>query len=34
MPYLIEAIRSYAKLGEIIQLMKEVFRVYEEPTMI
>jgi len=34
MPYLMEAVHSYATLGEIIQLMKEVFGVYEEPTMI
>jgi hypothetical protein len=29
-----EAVHSYATLGEIIQVMKEVFGVYEEPTMI
>ncbi|HVN14390.1 MAG TPA: methylmalonyl-CoA mutase family protein [Anaerolineales bacterium] len=34
MPYLLEAVRSYATLGEIISVMKEVFGVYEEPTMI
>ncbi len=34
MPYLMEAVHSYATLGEIIQVMKEVFGVYEEPTMI
>jgi len=34
MPYLMEAVRSYATLGEIFQVMKEVFGVYEEPTMI
>ncbi len=34
MPYLREAVHSYATLGEIIQVMKEVFGVYEEPTMI
>ena len=34
MPYLMEAVHAYATLGEIIQLMKEVFGVYEEPTMI
>ncbi|HSD84682.1 MAG TPA: methylmalonyl-CoA mutase family protein [Anaerolineae bacterium] len=34
MPYLMEAVHAYATLGEIIQVMKEVFGVYEEPTMI
>ncbi|HSL27861.1 MAG TPA: methylmalonyl-CoA mutase family protein [Anaerolineales bacterium] len=34
MPHIMEAVHSYATLGEIIQLMKEVFGVYEEPTMI
>jgi methylmalonyl-CoA mutase N-terminal domain/subunit len=34
MPYLLEAVRAYATLGEIIAVMKEVFGVYEEPTMI
>jgi methylmalonyl-CoA mutase N-terminal domain/subunit len=34
MPYILDAIHSYATLGEIIQVMKEVFGVYEEPTMI
>jgi len=34
MPHLMEAVHSYATLGEIIQMMKEVFGVYEEPTMI
>ena len=34
MPYLMEVVHSYATLGEIIQVMKEVFGVYEEPTMI
>ena len=34
MPYLMEAVHSYATLGEIIEVMKEVFGVYEEPTMI
>jgi methylmalonyl-CoA mutase N-terminal domain/subunit len=33
-PYLMEAVHAYATLGEIIQVMKEVFGVYEEPTMI
>jgi len=34
MPHLMEAVHSYATLGEIIQVLKEVFGVYEEPTMI
>lgn len=34
MPYILEAVRSYATLGEIIALMKEVFGVYEESTVI
>jgi len=34
MPYLMDCVNAYVTLGEIIQLMKEVFGVYEEPTMI
>jgi methylmalonyl-CoA mutase N-terminal domain/subunit len=34
MPYLLEAVRSYATLGEIIGVMKETFGVYQEPTWI
>ncbi|HUI89949.1 MAG TPA: methylmalonyl-CoA mutase family protein [Anaerolineales bacterium] len=34
MPYLMECVHAYATLGEIIHLMKEVFGIYEEPTMI
>ncbi len=34
MPYLLDAVRSYATLGEIISVMKEVFGVYEESTVI
>ena len=34
MPHIVEAVRSYATLGEIISLMKEVFGVYEESTVI
>ena len=30
MPYLLDAVRSYATLGEIMNLMREVFGVYEE----
>jgi methylmalonyl-CoA mutase, N-terminal domain len=34
MPYLMECVHAYATLGEIVQVMKEVLGVYEEPTMI
>jgi methylmalonyl-CoA mutase N-terminal domain/subunit len=34
MPYIIDAVRAYATLGEIIGVMKEVFGTYEEPTWI
>jgi methylmalonyl-CoA mutase N-terminal domain/subunit len=34
MPYLLDAVRAYATLGEIISLMKEVFGIYEESTVI
>ncbi|HJS20713.1 MAG TPA: methylmalonyl-CoA mutase family protein [Anaerolineales bacterium] len=34
MPYLMECVHAYATLGEVIQVMKEVLGVYEEPTMI
>ncbi len=34
MPYILEAVRAYATLGEIIGVMKEVFGTYEEPTWI
>ncbi len=34
MPHLLDAVRAYATLGEIIQVMKEVFGTYEEPTWI
>jgi methylmalonyl-CoA mutase, N-terminal domain len=34
MPYLMDAVRSYATLGEITGVMKSVFGVYEEPTWI
>jgi methylmalonyl-CoA mutase N-terminal domain/subunit len=34
MPHIMDAVHAYATLGEIIQVMKEVFGVYEEPTMI
>jgi methylmalonyl-CoA mutase N-terminal domain/subunit len=34
MPYILDAVRAYATLGEIIGVMKEVFGKYEEPTWI
>ena len=34
MPYILDAVRAYATLGEIIEVMKEVFGVYEEPNWI
>ncbi len=34
MPYLMDAVRAYATLGEIIAVMKDVFGVYEESTVI
>jgi methylmalonyl-CoA mutase, N-terminal domain len=34
MPFILDAVRAYATLGEIIGVMKEVFGVYEEPTWI
>ncbi len=34
MPFLLDCVRAYATLGEIISLMKEVFGVYEESTVI
>jgi methylmalonyl-CoA mutase N-terminal domain/subunit len=34
MPYLMDAVRAYATLGEIIDVMKGVFGTYEEPTWI
>jgi methylmalonyl-CoA mutase N-terminal domain/subunit len=34
MPYLMEAVRAYATLGEIVDVMKGVFGKYEEPTWI
>jgi methylmalonyl-CoA mutase N-terminal domain/subunit len=34
MPYILDAVRAYATLGEIIGVMKEIFGVYEEPTWI
>ena len=34
MPFLLDAVRAYATLGEIVKIMKEVFGTYEEPTWI
>jgi methylmalonyl-CoA mutase N-terminal domain/subunit len=34
MPYIMEAVHAYATLGEIIQVMKDVFGTYEEPNWI
>jgi methylmalonyl-CoA mutase N-terminal domain/subunit len=34
MPYILEAVRAYATLGEMIGVMKEAFGVYHEPTWI
>ncbi len=34
MPYILDAVRAYATLGEMIGVMKESFGVYEEPTWI
>ncbi len=34
MPFILDAVRAYATLGEIIGVMKEVFGVYEEPAWI
>jgi methylmalonyl-CoA mutase N-terminal domain/subunit len=32
MPYILDAVRAYATLGEIIDVMRDVFGTYEEPT--
>lgn len=34
MPYILEAVRAYATLGEIIGVMKDTFGTYQEPTWI
>ncbi len=34
MPYILDGVRAYATLGEIVGVMKSVFGVYEEPTWI
>lgn len=32
MPFILDAVRSYATLGEIIDVMREVFGTYQEPS--
>jgi methylmalonyl-CoA mutase N-terminal domain/subunit len=34
MPHILDAVRAYATLGEIIDIMRGVFGTYEEPTSI
>jgi methylmalonyl-CoA mutase N-terminal domain/subunit len=34
MPYIMEAVRAYATLGEIVDVMREVFGTYQEPTFV
>ena len=34
MPFILDAVRAYATLGEIMSVFKEVFGIYQEPTMI
>jgi len=34
MPFIIDSVREYATLGEIVNVMKDVFGIYEEPTWI
>jgi methylmalonyl-CoA mutase N-terminal domain/subunit len=34
MPYILDAVRAYATLGEIIDVMKGVFGVYQEPNWV
>jgi methylmalonyl-CoA mutase, N-terminal domain len=34
LPYILDAVRAYATLGEITDVMREVFGLYEEPTWI
>jgi methylmalonyl-CoA mutase N-terminal domain/subunit len=34
MPYIMDAVQAYATLGEITNIMKDVFGIYDEPTMI
>ena len=34
MPLILEAVRAYATLGEIVDVMRDVFGTYYEPTWI
>jgi methylmalonyl-CoA mutase N-terminal domain/subunit len=34
MPYILDAVRAYATLGEIVGVMKDVFGIYQEPTWV
>jgi methylmalonyl-CoA mutase N-terminal domain/subunit len=34
MPHLLDCVRAYATLSEIVDVMKEVFGVYEEPVYV
>jgi len=34
MPYILDAVRTYATLGEIVDVMRDVFGTYEEPTWV
>jgi methylmalonyl-CoA mutase N-terminal domain/subunit len=34
MPFLLDAVRAYATLGEIVSVMKEVYGVYQEPNWV
>jgi methylmalonyl-CoA mutase N-terminal domain/subunit len=34
MPHIMQAVHAYATLGEIIDVMREVFGTYDEPAMI
>ena len=34
MPYILDAVRAYATLGEMIGVMKEAFGVHDEPMVI
>jgi methylmalonyl-CoA mutase N-terminal domain/subunit len=34
MPYILDAVRAYATLGEMIDVMKDVFGTYDEPTWV
>ncbi len=32
MPHILKAVKSYATLGEIVDSLKEIYGVYQEPT--